>query len=395
MLLLSVQSGRQSYDAIGYVQLKREQNFCTVKCTVFPEHKVRSKYTATIKVDENEEVVTSVQCHDCPASEGGCKHGVAFLMWLHRRSEEPSCTSVEYYWKKSNLSKVGTSIKILSAKDMSKRKVKEFVPKTELLNDFVMECKKKKMNTCQFIKHEPDYSQRGTILSLHHLIMKYNDEHYHSFFKKISMECSNTNLKNAEIDTQAQHNSGLWYELRYGRITASKCFGVSRCKTNDGVLVSIIFGMRTSETSVMSRDRKLEAQVRKIIEKKLDKKIETCGLYISKTFPIIAASPDGKSGKITFEIKCPASEKTLKSFANEEGKITAKYFAQIQKQMYCAHANESYFCVASSDFETINNVIIIKVDYDQQYVTSLLDRVVSFWKENIFPVLYKSVATSQ
>ncbi|KAJ0173001.1 hypothetical protein K1T71_011177 [Dendrolimus kikuchii] len=34
-----------------------------------------------------------VQYHDCAASQGGCKHAVALLMWFHRRSEEPSCTS--------------------------------------------------------------------------------------------------------------------------------------------------------------------------------------------------------------------------------------------------------------------------------------------------------------
>ncbi|KAJ8720818.1 hypothetical protein PYW08_006283 [Mythimna loreyi] len=118
-------SGRESYgdDAVGYVQLKRDQNTCIVKCTICPEHKVRSKpYAVSVVVNEAEESVTSVQCHDCPASEGGCKHGVAFLMWLHRRTEDPSCTSVECYWRKSNLAKVGSSIQVLTASEISKRK---------------------------------------------------------------------------------------------------------------------------------------------------------------------------------------------------------------------------------------------------------------------------------
>lgn len=69
----------------------------------------------TLIVNEQEETVTSVQCHDCPSSEGGYKHGVAFLMWLHlhRRTEAPSCTSIECYWSKSNLAKVGSLIKML------------------------------------------------------------------------------------------------------------------------------------------------------------------------------------------------------------------------------------------------------------------------------------------
>ncbi|GBP88368.1 hypothetical protein EVAR_52673_1 [Eumeta japonica] len=64
--------------------------------------------------------LSSVQCEDCVASQGGCKHAIAFLMWLHRRSEEPSCTSVECYWKKSKLSRVGSSMKYMTAKELSK-----------------------------------------------------------------------------------------------------------------------------------------------------------------------------------------------------------------------------------------------------------------------------------
>ncbi|KAJ8711958.1 hypothetical protein PYW08_008912 [Mythimna loreyi] len=133
-------SGRESYgdDAVGYVQLKRDQNTCIVKCTICPEHKVRSKpYAVSVVVNEAEESVTSVQCHDCPASEGGCKHGVAFLMWLHRRTEDPSCTSVECYWRKSNLAKVGSSIKVLTASEISKRKVRNIIPDNSVLKEFV------------------------------------------------------------------------------------------------------------------------------------------------------------------------------------------------------------------------------------------------------------------
>lgn len=78
-------------------------------------------YEVTLIVNEKEETVTSVKCHDCPSSEGGCKHSVAFLMWLHRRTEAPSCTSVECYWKKSNLAKVGSSKKFC----MQKKTLKE------------------------------------------------------------------------------------------------------------------------------------------------------------------------------------------------------------------------------------------------------------------------------
>lgn len=345
-------------------------------------------------MDEQEEVVISVKCHDCPASAGGCKHAVAFLMWLHRRSEDPSCTSVECYWKKSNLAKVGTSIKILSAREMAKRKPKVFAPDSGLMNEFVKECKTRKINNCQFVKHEPDYCDTDTNLSLHYLMMTYNDENYDRFQSKILKEFSKTNIKHAERNTRGQNTSYLWHELRYGRITASKCYEVSRCKTTDGNLVAVILGAKTPETSAIIRGRKLEDQVRKVVEKKLGIKIQMCGLYISETFPMIAASPDGRNENTTFEIKCPVSAKTSENYIDKEGRIKEKYFAQVQIQMYCAHATESYFCVANSDFEKNNEVALLKVEFDQEYVMGLLDSVVAFWKNNIFPVLSKSVTTN-
>ncbi|GBP17856.1 hypothetical protein EVAR_7849_1 [Eumeta japonica] len=68
---VSLPSSRPSYgdDAISYVQLKREGNICTVKCKICPEHKVHAKlYAVTLIVDEEEEKVTSIQCHDCVAA---------------------------------------------------------------------------------------------------------------------------------------------------------------------------------------------------------------------------------------------------------------------------------------------------------------------------------------
>ncbi|CAG9762581.1 unnamed protein product [Ceutorhynchus assimilis] len=95
-----VRSGREDYgdSAVGYVQVKRNEDMCTVQGRICPEHKVRSKpYTVKCLVDEKDRVVEKVDCMDCAASAGGCKHSVAFLMWLHRRSEEPAPTAVSCY----------------------------------------------------------------------------------------------------------------------------------------------------------------------------------------------------------------------------------------------------------------------------------------------------------
>lgn len=117
-----------------------------MQCKICPEHRIRSKnYAVCLKVDEANETILSVECKDCASAAGtpnliykppltffiffvlflvgGCKHALAFLMWMHRRTEEPSPTEVTSYWKKPRLSGVGTSLKFTTARDFSKKTV--------------------------------------------------------------------------------------------------------------------------------------------------------------------------------------------------------------------------------------------------------------------------------
>ncbi|XP_036141931.1 uncharacterized protein LOC118648772 isoform X2 [Monomorium pharaonis] len=112
-------SKREEYgdNAIGYVELKREGSICTVRGKICPEHKIRSKpYTVFLKIDEETEEIKEAVCHDCAASAGGCKHAIAFMMWVHRRSEEPEPTATICYWKKSRLAQHPEFMKLLIVK---------------------------------------------------------------------------------------------------------------------------------------------------------------------------------------------------------------------------------------------------------------------------------------
>ncbi|RVE42580.1 hypothetical protein evm_012777 [Chilo suppressalis] len=64
-----LRSTRESYGdyAIGYVQIKRDGELCTVKSRVTPEHKVRKEgYRVTVILNETQSLVQSCQCEDCP-----------------------------------------------------------------------------------------------------------------------------------------------------------------------------------------------------------------------------------------------------------------------------------------------------------------------------------------
>ncbi|XP_046971058.1 uncharacterized protein LOC124538099 [Vanessa cardui] len=153
-------SSRDSYgdDAVSYVQVKRE--------------------------DEEEENVLSVRCEDCVASQGGCKHAIAFLMWIHRRSEEPSCTSIECYWKKSKLSRVGSSLKYITAKELSKGNP-VFPGNSSALKKFLQEAKKRKVADCELLKYQPTHCVSDVeAISMHQLAYSHKKKDVEDFLGK-------------------------------------------------------------------------------------------------------------------------------------------------------------------------------------------------------------------
>lgn len=95
-----------------------------MKARVTPEHKLRNKaYHCIFTGNEEDETIESIKCDGSAANLGGCKHVVAFLMWLHRRSKEPATTYVRSYWTKSKLSAVGTTQKFIKSSDLTKGRV--------------------------------------------------------------------------------------------------------------------------------------------------------------------------------------------------------------------------------------------------------------------------------
>lgn len=103
---------------------------------------------------------------------------------------------------------------------------------------------------------------------------------------------------------------------------------------------------------------------------------------------MIAGSPDGISEAGIIEIKCPVNAKSYKRYV-QNGKPTQKFYAQIQLQMYVTGVQTGYFCVADYNFSVNKKVNIIAVTFDEQYISDLMEVIVSSWKQNIYPLLYQ------
>lgn len=157
---------------------------------------------------------------------GGCKHAVALLSWLHRQSEETACTSTECYWKRSNLSKVGTVKKFIKASEMGKPDQAVSAEKhTAILSMVKDESKKHSHFNTNLTKYWNDKSDVQK-LSIHFLAREFCSAKMgnmpEDFLKFCSRYINEEICLKAVNETNGQIENKLWNELRYARITAYK-----------------------------------------------------------------------------------------------------------------------------------------------------------------------------
>ena len=237
--------------AVGYVQLQRDANICTVYGRVTPEHMVsKPPYRVYCVVDESRLEIVDAYCLDCKASEGGCKHAVAFVYWIHRRNEDKSVTEVKCYWAKSALSSVMTK-KYMEAREFSRptRHSSSIDHSNDDQSDDsflkkVIDLAIEKKSRCHLFKCFVTQKE-STVesLELYALLMQIYDpseeEENPLMAEDFISHCQETMeieaCKRAMEETVNQSSHPVWLKLKHGRVTASNFHQVSRCKT-DGSL---------------------------------------------------------------------------------------------------------------------------------------------------------------
>ncbi|KAJ8668339.1 hypothetical protein QAD02_010002 [Eretmocerus hayati] len=361
--------------AVGYVKLKRQQNKCILHAQICPEHKVKSpNYNVHVVIDEKKENVLEATCADCAASKGGCKHAVAVLAWLHRRSEEPAPTTVQCYWKKPALSSVGTTIKYLTISDMlAGKRTKNSEPdrtsresdNKDFLRRIVHDARVKDTRSHLLRFCSLTVTQK---LTLHYqsIVFTGNKNSVDEFLQACQQWLTPENCAHANKMTINQSSSVSWFQLRYGRITASLIWDAGRCKTPDGCLVEKILSKMDYDSPAMQRGRELEDQV-----------LLRVGNHLTEKYNEI------------IEIKCPSKEETKKNYY-DGNKIKSKYRAQLHVQMFFAGKTKGYFCIADPEFERNGKVVIAQEPFDKEFTMKVIDDAMTFWKNCIFPHLMKN-----
>ncbi|KAF4513956.1 UNVERIFIED_CONTAM: hypothetical protein B566_EDAN018198 [Ephemera danica] len=371
--------------SIGYVQLKREGIISHLRAGVCPETWTRKQsYNVTLSMDDR--TILNVDCLDCKGSKGGCKHSVALIAWLHRRSEEPSPTEELCYWKKSKLSRVGTTLKAITAREMCglpEEEEDEDRGSNTFLNEVVDCLKQESCSTSNLLNQ---FKPSLHALSMHSLIFNFVNEgssDFDLFLKFVSTQLQNQDLAVISKETILQAESVLWKELRFARVTASKLYSVAQCNTPYGATTKLLLGAtKVKDNKYMVRGRNLESDILNVVQKILCVKISKVGIVLHENYSIFGASPDGITEKFVVEIKAPFFEKTFSNYISEHNEPTIRYKLQILLQMAICNKDYGYFCVADPKFESNNIVTIVKVNRDDDLLKSYLNKAQCFWSKH-------------
>ena len=297
----------------------------------------------------------NVNCRGCLASYSRtCKHSIAFLFWICRRTTELSPTEVACYWNKPSLAAVSNRYKfsrIIRLKRLQyRRNVILYLKKIDKASNFFFDflahkgtTRKRarivrKMVSAETIKEDEDifnlfmglckrqkkqnlltlsngYPDANEALSIHRIACNFrvanDDITFDVFMHFLKNETSSRRITQVINATKGQSNNPLWKIMRYGRITASIVHEACRCNTDGGSTVEIIMGStRPFQTKATVRGLKIEGDVLKVVEKVLNKKIRSSGVHILLDTPIFAASPDSVGEDFVVEIKSPALKRT-------------------------------------------------------------------------------------
>ena len=220
-------------------------------------------------------------------------------------------------------------------------------------------------------------------------------------------------ISEIEETTRGQHESQKWHHERRLRITASvmkeichqrpstSCIAfIKRKLSSTSVDVPAITYGRKSERQAISSYVYYQQSKGKFVQ------IESCGLYIDKEFPWLAASPDGivtdlsraSHGKGCLEIKCPyVCEKqtvsdacrnisgfclTVKDGRTELSK-SHMYFYQVQTQLHVTGLLWCDFCVWSP----VGEPFVQQIEYDKAFMDKALKKARKFYFNKFLPAI--------
>ncbi|CAG2188608.1 unnamed protein product [Mytilus edulis] len=226
-----------------------------------------------------------------------------------------------------------------------------------------------------------------------------------------------------ESNTRLQRGSTVWRDLHKGRITSS-IFGdvMAAGRSPNSLIRQITEGSSLDRYSSLPQaiqwgvDNEDRARAQYIELKQCmqydDFKVETAGLTLNNIYSFLGATSDGiviEGDSVgLLEIKCPFSLKGVRVNTLEINTILGmndpsfclistpdgptlnpfhKYYAQVQGEMAIKELPWCDFVLWTAAKE--NNICIDRVYFNAEFVQNMLQKLVKFYMDNIFPCFYQ------
>uniref|UniRef100_A0A336KXA1 CSON001658 protein n=1 Tax=Culicoides sonorensis TaxID=179676 RepID=A0A336KXA1_CULSO len=389
------EDAKENYDDknIGYVQLLREDKKCSILGKVVIEiERVPDYFSQKVVIDENKHEIESSCCEIC--AKDACTHAIAFLFWLHRKSEKRVKEGDEdiCFWMESQLEyELGqyvVPIQQILALGEKPDKVPELGPDPDTFVQDIVKMIKKKNIECPLGRYMCK-KKKFNLTSVHELVLDATQfkRSWPEFYKIASEALNSDARKDIREKTKYRYNDPTYYlEIRYGRISSSKVYECMSKEIPFDQLYNTIMGFhKEDDTTEINRKRKIELNVRQQLEFFAKCQYENSGLFIDPEFPLIIAIPDGICDTHIVEIKCPETDKDMSRYINDKEQLTPKYYTEMQVQMYVSGKDASVVCVADPKFEENKNIYIQTVALDKEYARNAMTKAQEYWRNFIFP----------
>jgi putative phage-type endonuclease len=188
------------------------------------------------------------------------------------------------------------------------------------------------------------------------------------------------------LNKENAQGSKQWLEERKNFIGASEVASVLRLpeayETYEELLTKKI--LKTDGTNapefILNKGKNAEPVIKALYESRKRVEIKDNPIIVS-ALPYVRASLDGILEDRVVEFKLVG--KTALARLRQDGRPPAHHYAQLQCQMWCAMMTKADYC--AFDGEEIH---IVEVQYDQEYVSNMINECIKFkaaWESGVLP----------
>lgn len=195
-------------------------------------------------------------------------------------------------------------------------------------------------------------------------------------------------ISKIESFTSGQAKNPRWKEERCKRSQSSSFGRICKAtdRTNFEKLARSMTEIVNLKTAPILHGQKYEKSALSKYEQDYGRSPLNCGIYVSKSHPFIAASPDGIINDTVVEIKSPfvakdkmISPKTIPFLLYNDGKLmlneSHNYYYQVQGQMFCTNLKTCHFVVF-----TLQEVQYIHIKRDDIFIQYMVEKLEDFYK---------------